>query len=577
MAERYSRLFTLAEDLYTPGAPLVIAAGALLKDTQTGQVLAQLKMRSISARTITAVNLQVIGYDMSKAEVCREEHQYLDLKIARNESFGSKEAIPLSRRSVRSFAVKLLAVYFEDGESYQGTDTRALSLPEQEDLNSRLFDAELIRQYKLETSERSRYVPLDYKDLWLCSCGGINHDDEARCCRCGCGREDVRTLLNVELLRRCRDERLREEAEHAKQREARKKSRGYRLRRLALILIPLLLIAGVAAAHYYVASSREAYYTEAAALYEAGDYAGAAEAFDRLNEYRDAAQRAAQAREADATQTSYLHAGRLMDNERYEDAREIYLSLGDYRDSAALAVEAEYRRGRELIETGDYEQARALFEELGAYKDAEEISKHFYDRLLSEELSFSEEAGGALTTSYTYDSKGRIATRTEHFSAHPGKTDKVYRYTWEDDGSHQETEGRTVRGYDACGSYTSQDGQTLYSYEYDFFENGVLHYRESYDAITGDYLGGVVNDERGNTLHITDKNGVNKRVSNEYKGARLIKQETYAADGTMIDRMTFEYDAQGRLKRSSYVTPGASAAVTRSYTYGLIYVPAAEG
>ena len=32
MAERYTRLYTLPENLYTEGAPLVIAAGALLKD-----------------------------------------------------------------------------------------------------------------------------------------------------------------------------------------------------------------------------------------------------------------------------------------------------------------------------------------------------------------------------------------------------------------------------------------------------------------------------------------------------------------------------------------------------------------
>ena len=42
------------------GAPLVIAAGALLKDSQTGSVLAQLKLRSISDVSISAVQLQVV-------------------------------------------------------------------------------------------------------------------------------------------------------------------------------------------------------------------------------------------------------------------------------------------------------------------------------------------------------------------------------------------------------------------------------------------------------------------------------------------------------------------------------------
>ena len=55
MAERYSQLYLLPEDLYTPGAPLVIAAGALLRDTLTGQLIAQLKLQSITVKTITAV------------------------------------------------------------------------------------------------------------------------------------------------------------------------------------------------------------------------------------------------------------------------------------------------------------------------------------------------------------------------------------------------------------------------------------------------------------------------------------------------------------------------------------------
>ena len=102
MAERYTRLFSLPQDFYATGAPLVIAAGALLKDSQTGSVLAQLKLRSLSDISISAVQLQVVGYDMAKAEVCREEHQYLDLNVRRDEMFGAKEAIPLPVRSVRS-------------------------------------------------------------------------------------------------------------------------------------------------------------------------------------------------------------------------------------------------------------------------------------------------------------------------------------------------------------------------------------------------------------------------------------------------------------------------------------------
>ncbi len=575
MAERYTRLFTLAQDLYVPGAPLVIAAGALLKDTQTGQVLAQLKLRSISDPVITAVNLQVIGYDMSKTEICREEHQYLDLRASRDDMFGSKEAIPMSRHSVRSFAVQVLAVFFEDGSSYSGPDARWTSLPEQEALNVRLFDTELIRQYRLETSEHSQYVPLEYKDLWLCSCAEINHPGEP-CYRCGRCLDDVKRLLNVELLRERKTERLREEASRAAREEEKRKSLGYRLRRLALIVVPLLLIAALACGVLLFNSARARSYDEAMALFESGDYAGAAEAFDRIPRYRDAAAQAARAREADAIHTSYIRAGKLMENGRFGDAQDIYLSLGDYLDSARLATEAEYREGLELIETGEYEKARDLFSKLGDYKDSAEISAHFFDRLITEEVSFEESVDGPLATVYTYDSQGRIATMTERYSVYPDREDKVYLYSWNDDGSYDVREGQVVLHYDEHGSYLGQGEQTAYTYDYAFFDNGVMHYRETYDAVTGDYLGGFVNDEHGNKLQVTDKGGDTQKVKSEYNGDLLVKQESFASDGTLLDRTTYEYDGQGRVRRTSYLTPGASAAVARSYTYGLVFVPEAE-
>ena len=281
MAERYTRLFSLPQDLYATCSPLVIAAGALLKDGQTGTVLAQLKLRSLSDIAISAVQLQVIGYDMAKTEVCCEEHQYLDLNVRRDEMFGSKEAIPLPIRSVRSFSVRLLAVFFSDGTRYTGTDAPWFPLPAQQDLNARLFDAELIRQYQLETSSRSRYVPQTVSDLWMCTCGELNRIGEP-CFRCSLTLEDAQQLLDVDLLRTRKTERLEAEALRQAEEERKKSTRGYRLRRIALFLIPFLLIAGAAGGTYMVAHKRAAAYGQAAALFDSGDYAEAAAAFDSL-------------------------------------------------------------------------------------------------------------------------------------------------------------------------------------------------------------------------------------------------------------------------------------------------------
>ena len=59
MSSRYSRLFTLPGNLYTEGSPVLIAAGALLKDNNTDKVLAQLKFRNISNKAISSVKIRV--------------------------------------------------------------------------------------------------------------------------------------------------------------------------------------------------------------------------------------------------------------------------------------------------------------------------------------------------------------------------------------------------------------------------------------------------------------------------------------------------------------------------------------
>ena len=50
MSERYTKLFSLPENQYVHGAPILIAAGALLRDNLSETMLAQLKFWNISKK-----------------------------------------------------------------------------------------------------------------------------------------------------------------------------------------------------------------------------------------------------------------------------------------------------------------------------------------------------------------------------------------------------------------------------------------------------------------------------------------------------------------------------------------------
>ena len=63
MSERYAKLSSLPKNLYAEGAPVIVSAGNLLKDNQTGKVLAQLKIKNISAKTVKAAKVRIHALD----------------------------------------------------------------------------------------------------------------------------------------------------------------------------------------------------------------------------------------------------------------------------------------------------------------------------------------------------------------------------------------------------------------------------------------------------------------------------------------------------------------------------------
>ena len=115
MSERYTKLFSLPKNLYISGAPVLLAAGALLKDNQTETTLAQLKFRSISMKTIKAVVAAVDAFDVSGAALEGvAEYQYLDLSAERDAEFCQRQAIPLPDANTRRIAARVVRVVFSD-------------------------------------------------------------------------------------------------------------------------------------------------------------------------------------------------------------------------------------------------------------------------------------------------------------------------------------------------------------------------------------------------------------------------------------------------------------------------------
>lgn len=232
MAERYTRLFALPSDLYTESAPLLVAAGALLKDTVTGKVLAQLKFTSICNKTVKAVKVRVTPFDTVGRPLGEAvSFTYLDLAVTRDADFGQKAPIPLTESEARSFAVTVEEVAFADNSLWTSS-ARAVwePLPAPQTAGAVLQDHELAKQYALKFGQNHTLWPQRTKDLWRCSCGALNRIAERNCHRCPWTIEDLDVdteTLKAEAAARLEQERIAaqkaaEEARQAKEKPPRK-------------------------------------------------------------------------------------------------------------------------------------------------------------------------------------------------------------------------------------------------------------------------------------------------------------------------------------------------------------------
>ena len=122
MSERYVKVFGCEENLYSENAPVIIRAGALLKDTETGRMIAQLKIQNVSGKIITYVKASITMLDSTKNQIGSFDAEYLDLYAPDLEIFGSKNAIVLPNASTRAFRVGIISVVFADDTVWSAED-----------------------------------------------------------------------------------------------------------------------------------------------------------------------------------------------------------------------------------------------------------------------------------------------------------------------------------------------------------------------------------------------------------------------------------------------------------------------
>lgn len=294
MASRFNRLFSLPENLYTPGSPVLISAGALLSDTQTGKVLAQLKFKNIFSKRIKAVTVSIAAYDvLGKELVGVPEYQYLDLSAERDTEFGSKIPIPMPDKVTRSICVRCTAVVFDEGIWKAPQSAHWEPLPSQTMLSEKM-DNDMVNQYRRDTVLTANFEPqVDY-DIWRCTCGGINRQNEENCHICSFDLSAMLSALNMETLREHReiydaDQLEKRKAEEIVAQEVRIQN-AKRNKKIAIIgsLCAVILIFYSLGVNVIIPAKK---YQTAISMMGNEKYSDAVQMFDILGEYKDSAER----------------------------------------------------------------------------------------------------------------------------------------------------------------------------------------------------------------------------------------------------------------------------------------------
>lgn len=422
MAERFERRFALERDLYTPGSPLLLEAGALLVDHYSGQMLAQLKFKNIASRPIQRLKLRVRMLGALSEPLGKPvEFTYPQLNVPRDGEFGRTTAIVLPDQNVRSFTVEVLELSFDDGETWTPGNAPWRPLTPPEPLAQGLGGEELAVQYRTQYGPDCAWTLREQADLWTCVCGAINRLEEDKCHSCRRSREALREV-NLTNLRADCDKRLEQERELETEEKTESGLRRRKWLKAACILIPLLILAAGLLLRVPKTLAQHRDYAAALALVEAERFDEAEAAFQALGDYGDSAlqlkknipyRRAQQIlRLADAGDVEQLsligkNSGDLDEDTYgpyaaqalyYRAAVDAFTALGSYQDSRQMARQCaaslndcrekklrdDYDQAAALLAEGSYCRAAAAFTALGDFDDsADQAKEALYQKALA--------------------------------------------------------------------------------------------------------------------------------------------------------------------------------------------------
>lgn len=200
MSERYVKIFSLPNNLYAESAPVLIKAGALLKDTERNRMLVQLKFKSMSEKVITSLSVEFCSVDESgrlgeqSIEFC-----YDGIEVHCDSEFGDKTPIFIKNNDITGINVAVKRVGFSDGSLWESSGDLWQSVKPRRKIEKLLTHPYELKAFKARFGDTAIFVPEKFKGARICTCGKMNMGDADVCMKCGTNFASLSGISKAEL------------------------------------------------------------------------------------------------------------------------------------------------------------------------------------------------------------------------------------------------------------------------------------------------------------------------------------------------------------------------------------------
>ena len=175
MSERIKTIYSV-NDLYTEGFGILVNYFALLQDIKNGGMFCRIQLTNITDKTICSVKVSVAANGERSLNAVGNLCVTRDMNVTVD--------IPLTGYDYKSASFHIVEIAYTDGSKVsidENCKWSVLNFPET--VEAYLGDEDLVREYRIHF-EDSVFFPKEEKDIWFCTCGRINHKDEAACHYC---------------------------------------------------------------------------------------------------------------------------------------------------------------------------------------------------------------------------------------------------------------------------------------------------------------------------------------------------------------------------------------------------------